>query len=46
MEALVQRILQEGRYLGNGILKVDSFINHQLNPELTLAMGQAFAARV
>ncbi|MEZ4629902.1 MAG: xanthine phosphoribosyltransferase [Deinococcales bacterium] len=44
MEALVQRILQEGRYLGNGILKVDSFINHQLNPELTLAMGQAFAA--
>lgn len=45
MEALVQRIREEGRNLGNGILKVDSFLNHQLDPELTSGMGQAFTER-
>jgi len=44
MEALKQRILQEGRNLGNGILKVDSFINHQVDPHLMLAAGGALAA--
>ncbi len=42
MEALVQRIKDEGQNLGNGILKVDGFINHQLEPKLTVAMGQHF----
>ena len=42
MKALVERILAEGSYLGNGILKVDSFLNHQLDPDLTLEMGRAF----
>lgn len=28
MEALKERIRKEGKNLGNGILKVDSFINH------------------
>jgi xanthine phosphoribosyltransferase len=46
MQALRQRILQEGKYLGNGILKVDGFLNHQLHPELTMAMGQAFYAQL
>lgn len=45
MEALIQRIRQEGRHLGNGILKVDSFLNHQLDPELTQEMGRAFQER-
>ncbi|MEX1019929.1 MAG: xanthine phosphoribosyltransferase [Litorilinea sp.] len=44
MHALVERIRREGRNLGQGILKVDGFINHQLDPHLTLAMGQCFAA--
>ena len=43
MEALEQRILAEGRNLGNGILKVDSFVNHQVDPALMLACGQEFA---
>jgi xanthine phosphoribosyltransferase len=30
MEQLKDRILAEGTNLGNGILKVDSFINHQV----------------
>ncbi len=45
MEILVRRIRQEGRNLGQGILKVDGFINHRLEPDLTLEMGRAFAAR-
>lgn len=44
MQALVERIREEGRNLGNGILKLDGFINHQLDPKLTLAMGHAFMA--
>jgi xanthine phosphoribosyltransferase len=43
MEALEQRILAEGRNLGQGILKVDSFVNHQVDPTLMLACGQEFA---
>ncbi len=45
MKALVERIRREGRNLGRGILKVDGFINHQLDPALTTAMGQEFARR-
>ena len=43
MEALERRILTEGRNLGQGILKVDSFVNHQVDPALMLACGQEFA---
>lgn len=45
MEMLKQRILKEGKNLGNGILKVDSFINHQVDPILMDACGQEFARR-
>ena len=44
MEALKQRILSEGQNLGGGILKVDSFLNHQVDPALMLAVGGALAA--
>ena len=44
MEALKQRILREGRNLGGGILKVDGFINHQVDPLLMDACGQEFAS--
>jgi xanthine phosphoribosyltransferase len=43
MQALVERIRSEGRNLGRGILKVDGFINHQLDPTLTMEMGREFA---
>lgn len=46
MEALKQRIREEGKYLGNGILKVDGFLNHQLDPELTMGMGRAFCKKL
>jgi len=45
MQALKERILRDGRNLGNGILKVDNFINHQVDPELMVACGQEFARR-
>ncbi len=44
MEALKERIRREGRNLGRGILKVDSFLNHQVDPALMLAAGGALAA--
>lgn len=43
MEALKERILKEGENLGNGILKVDGFVNHQVDPALMDQAGQAFA---
>ena len=43
MEALKQRILADGRNLGGGILKVDGFINHQVDPQLMKACGEEFA---
>ncbi len=44
MQALKERILTEGQNLGGGILKVDSFINHQVDPAMMLAIGGALAA--
>ena len=44
MEALKERIRREGKNLGHGILKVDSFLNHQVDPALMLAVGGALAA--
>lgn len=45
MQKLKERIKQEGKNLGNGILKVDGFINHQVDPVLMDACGQEFARR-
>ena len=43
MEALKQLILAEGHDLGRGILKVDSFINHQINTQLMFGIGRELA---
>jgi xanthine phosphoribosyltransferase len=45
VKALVERIRAEGRNLGRGILKVDGFINHQLDPVLIMGMGREFVHR-
>ena len=45
MQKLVERIREEAVYLGNGIIKVDGFINHQIDPQLTTEMGQAFVSQ-
>ena len=46
MEALKARIRREGRNLGRGILKVDGFINHQIDPVLMDDCGRELARRV
>ena len=45
MEELKKRILRDGKNLGNGILKVDSFVNHQVDPRLMDACGRELARR-
>jgi xanthine phosphoribosyltransferase len=45
MDELKIRILTDGKNLGNGILKVDSFINHQVDPKLMDACGRELARR-
>ncbi len=45
MELLKERIRNEGRDLGSGILKVDGFINHQIDPALIDACGRELAVR-
>jgi xanthine phosphoribosyltransferase len=45
MQALKERIQREGKNLGGGILKVDGFINHQVDPILMDACGHEFALR-
>ncbi len=44
MQILKDRILAEGQNLGNGILKVDGFVNHQVDPTLMEACGHELAA--
>ncbi len=44
MQALQERILREGKNLGHGILKVDGFINHQVDPLLMMEAGRELAA--
>jgi xanthine phosphoribosyltransferase len=43
MQELKERILRDGKNLGGGILKVDGFINHQVDPVLMDACGKEFA---
>lgn len=45
MDALKKRILQDGKCYEGGILKVDSFINHQMDPMLMHQIAQEFVNR-
>lgn len=42
---LVEKIKTEGKCLEGGILKVDSFINHQIDPMMLQLMCEEFARR-
>lgn len=42
MKLLKDRILKDGRSFEGGILKVDSFINHQMDPILMKSIGVEF----
>lgn len=45
MKALKEKILNDGKAIGTEILKVDSFLNHQMDIELMEEMGKEFGRR-
>ncbi|WP_085992863.1 xanthine phosphoribosyltransferase [Oceanobacillus senegalensis] len=45
MKALKHKIIQEGNVLSESVLKVDSFLNHQIDPVLMQQIGEEFASR-
>lgn len=45
VHALEQKILTEGIVLSDQVLKVDAFLNHQIDPVLMQQIGKEFAAR-
>ena len=42
MEMLKKMILEKGKVSNSALLKVDSFLNHQIDPNLMYAMGEEF----
>ncbi|MCM3742963.1 xanthine phosphoribosyltransferase [Sporosarcina luteola] len=45
MKQLREKIMQDGKVLSDQVLKVDSFLNHQIDPPLMKAVGEEFAER-
>lgn len=45
MDLLKNRILSEGVVLSDNVLKVDKFLNHQIDPELMVEIGKEFHSR-
>lgn len=45
MKLLQDKIVQEGKVLSPTVLKVDSFLNHQIDPQLMKEIGHEFANR-
>lgn len=45
MQELIERIRREGIHVGGGIVKLDGFLNHQVDAGLTERMGAEFVAR-
>jgi xanthine phosphoribosyltransferase len=45
MDLLKKKIEQEGIVLSDTVLKVDSFLNHQIDPQLMLEIGKEFSKR-
>ena len=45
MKALEDKILAEGKILPGPVLKVSSFLNHQMDPDLMMALGAEIAQR-
>ncbi len=43
MKLLEDRIRHDGEVLPGDVLKINSFLNHQVDPELMMAIGQEFA---
>lgn len=45
MKLLEDKIRREGKILHGSVLKVSSFLNHQIDPELIMELGAEFARR-
>ncbi|PLT28383.1 xanthine phosphoribosyltransferase [Peribacillus deserti] len=45
MKLLKEKMLKEGIVLSDSVLKVDSFLNHQMDPQLINEIGREFANR-
>lgn len=45
MKSLKEKIVQEGKVLSDTVLKVDTFLNHQIDPLLMKEIGEEFANR-
>ena len=45
MKALYDRIMKEGHSIGNGIIKMDRFLNHQIDPQLMMQAAQELVKR-
>ncbi|MED0974836.1 xanthine phosphoribosyltransferase [Bacillus paranthracis] len=45
MKVLQEKILNEGKVLSGDVLKVDAFLNHQIDPVLMQEIGKEFAKR-
>ncbi|SFG01032.1 xanthine phosphoribosyltransferase [Desulfotomaculum arcticum] len=45
MQKLKEKILSEGQVLSDKILKVDSFLNHQVDPDFAMELGNELADR-
>lgn len=45
MKLLKEKIVNEGKVLSDTVLKVDSFLNHQIDPLLMKEIGEEFANR-
>lgn len=43
MKELQERIVRDGKVLSESVLKVDAFLNHQVDPQLTMKIGARFA---
>ncbi|WP_010093913.1 xanthine phosphoribosyltransferase [Ornithinibacillus scapharcae] len=45
MKLLKEVIIERGRIISSDVLKVDSFLNHQIDPELMKEIGKEFSRR-
>lgn len=45
MKLLKNRIIKDGIVLNDSVLKVDRFLNHQIDPQLMMEIGREFAYR-
>ncbi|MEH6890714.1 xanthine phosphoribosyltransferase [Bacillus sp. JJ864] len=45
MKLLQEKIMREGKVLSDDVLKVDAFLNHQIDPVLMQEIGKEFAKR-